>query len=99
MSRSLRARLRAAAEPDRAAVLQGFFRTGRETTARGMSSSACAYPRCGPFAANARGTSLADIRSLLTSRIHEERLLALLLLVDAFDRADGRVARKSIAST
>jgi 3-methyladenine DNA glycosylase AlkD len=41
-----------------------------------------------------RGASLAHVRTLLRSRIHEERALALLLLVDAFRRGDARERRR-----
>ena len=94
MSRSLRARLRAAAEPDRVAVLQGFFRTGPGDYGEGDVFIGVRVPALRAICRECSGTSLADIRSLLTSRIHEERLLALLLLVDAFDRADGQGREK-----
>jgi len=94
MSRALRARLRAAAEPDRVAVLQGFFKTGPGDYAEGDVFIGVRVPALRAICRECAGAPLTDIRSLLRSRIHEERLLALLLLVDAFEHADDAERRR-----
>jgi 3-methyladenine DNA glycosylase AlkD len=88
MSRAIRARLRALAEPGRVAVLQGFFKTGPGEYAEGDVFIGVRVPTLRALCRDCGPVALRDIRSLLRSRVHEERLLALLLLVDAFQRAD-----------
>src|SRR5262245_3687478 len=89
----IRARLRAHAEPASLAVLQRFFKTGRGQYGEGDRFIGVRVPAMRRVCRECRGTSLTEIRQLLRSRIHEERLLALLLLVDAFTCADDRGRR------
>jgi 3-methyladenine DNA glycosylase AlkD len=94
MTRKLRAQLRGRADSGRAAVLQSFFKTAAGQYAEGDVFIGVTVPdlraicrQCGPVA-------LADAFELLRSRIHEERLLALLLLVDAFRRGTPGTRRE-----
>jgi 3-methyladenine DNA glycosylase AlkD len=83
----VRKRLRAVAEPERAAFLQGYFRT----TERFLGAR---VPAIRKLAREYRSLSLADTLALLRSATHEERLLALLILGDAYDRADAMAREK-----
>lgn len=82
----LRARLRAHADPARVPGLQRFFKTGPGEYAHGDAFVGVTVPQVRRVCRECRGTALAHIAQLLRSPTHEERLLALLLLVDAFQR-------------
>ena len=83
---ALRLRLRAHAKPADAAILQRFFQTGSGEYGEGDVFLGIRAPAMRAVCRECRGASLSTVRLLLRSRIHEERLLALLLLVDAFGR-------------
>jgi len=85
----VRGRLRALSDPDRAAVFRRFFQTGAGQYGEGDEFIGVTVPALRETCRECRGASLADIRVLLGSSIHEERLLALLLLVDAFRRGNS----------
>ncbi len=84
----LRRRLRAHADPSRAAAAQRYFKTGPGEYGEGDRFIGVAAPGFRRVCRECRGTGLDVITQLLRSRIHEERVLALLLLVDAFKLAD-----------
>ena len=84
----LSSRVRALADPGRVAVLQGFFKTGKGEYAEGDQFIGVRVPQLRALCRECRGAGIGDAAPLLRSAIHEERLLALLLLVDAFKRAD-----------
>jgi 3-methyladenine DNA glycosylase AlkD len=88
----LRAELRALARPRDVAVLQRFFKTGKGEYGEGDVFIGVRLPELRKLCRESRGISISEISRLLCSRVHEERLLALLLLVDAFHR--GGVAQQ-----
>ena len=83
----LRAQLRALARPRDVAVLQRFFKTGKGEYGEGDVFIGVRLPELRMLCHESRGISVSEIRRLLHSRVHEDRLLALLLLVDAFHRS------------
>jgi 3-methyladenine DNA glycosylase AlkD len=84
MLRRLRAELQRHANPERAAILQRFFKTGPGEYAAGDKFIGLTVPQIRALAKRYRQLSLADTCRLLHSPVHEERLLALLLLVQAY---------------
>lgn len=88
MSRAVRARVRAAADPKSAAILQRFFKTRHGEYGAGDVFIGVRVPALRAICREWRDLPVPQIRSLLRSRIHEERALALMLLVEAFRRAD-----------
>ena len=91
----IRRRLMARAQPARIPVLKSFFKTGPGEYGEGDVFVGVSLPAMREVCRDCRGAGLDAIRTLLRSRIHEERLLALLLLVDAFKRGD-EAAHRSI---
>ena len=91
---SIRRDLRRAADPEKVPVLQRFFKTGLGQYGEGDVFLGVSVPESRKIAKNY--SHLADfpaIKELLDSRIHEERLVALLLLVLKYKSEKQHVAR------
>jgi len=82
------------ANPDRARISRSFFKTGPDEYGEGDQFIGLTVPQVRALAKRCRGLSLRDTSRLLRSPIHEERLLALLLLVQAYRDGDGDVQRR-----
>jgi 3-methyladenine DNA glycosylase AlkD len=91
---AIRRKLRAHANPASVAILQSFFKTGPGQYGEGDQFIGVKVPGLRAVCGECRGAPLAEVLKLLRSRIHEERALALLMLVDAFDAGDDRVRRQ-----
>jgi len=83
--------LRRFAEPERARIHQSFFKTGRGEYGEGDKFLGIRVPHIRKLVRRFRGLSLTDTETLLHSRWHEERLFALLILVDSFKRSGGEL--------
>ncbi len=81
-------RLREIAEPDRAAKHQRFFKTGKGEYGEGDKFIGVRVPLIRKLVREFRGLSPQETKTLLFSSWHEERLFALLLMCDSFDRGD-----------
>jgi 3-methyladenine DNA glycosylase AlkD len=84
--REVRSRLRSLARPESVQALTRFFKTGPGEYGEGDRFIGVGLPQLRMLCRECRGLQLAQIMRLLRSRVHEERLLALLILVDAFHR-------------
>jgi len=82
----LRRELQALADPETAEFLQRFFRTGPGGYGEGDRFLGIRVPRLRALIRPARPLPLYAVLELLRSPWHEERLLALLLLVDRYRR-------------
>ncbi len=91
---ALRRALRRAASPRDARFLQGYFRTGPGEYGAGDRFLGVRVPVLRRLARAARALPPAAALQLLRSRWHEERLLALLLLVDHYRRGDTPQRRR-----
>jgi 3-methyladenine DNA glycosylase AlkD len=94
---AVRHALKAQARPDRVADAMRFFKCGPGEYGEGDVFIAVTVPAQRAIARQFRALPLADVDRLLTSRIHEERLTALLILVDQFTRGDERRRRQIFA--
>ena len=90
--RAVRRDLRAAADADDAVHLQRFFKTGPGEYAEGDRFLGLRVPKTRLLARAHRSLPIDDVLTLLTSKWHEERLFALILLVHRYSR--GRTAEK-----
>lgn len=99
----IREKLRAQADAQQAANLQRFFKTGPGDYGEGDLFLGLRVPQIRKLVSDFAETSLMDINQLLRSEIHEERLLALLLMVQRFQRGGEkereRLYRRYLAST
>ena len=91
---SIKARLHARADPSRVPVLQRFFKTLPGQYGEGDRFIGATVPDVREVCRECGGATLDEIDDLLHSDIHEERLLALLLAVDAFKRGDAATRRR-----
>ena len=94
MSAEIAARLRQRADSSRIAGLQRFFKTGPGDYAEGDVFIGVTVPRLRQVCRECRDTAIPDLVPLLGSAVHEERLLALLLLVEAFKRGTQEKKRE-----
>lgn len=85
---ALTRRLRRAADPTRARLLQGFFKTGPGQYGEGDRFLGLRLPAIRALARESRDLPLDEIGRLLASPWHEARLLALVILADAYAKAD-----------
>jgi 3-methyladenine DNA glycosylase AlkD len=91
----IQARLRKYASKEKAAVLRGFFKTGPGQYGEGDLFHGIVVPHIRKVARECRNAPLSETTKLLSSAWHEERLLALLMLVQAYENGD-EAARKKI---
>lgn len=90
----IRSRIRKLADKDKAKILQGFFKTGQGQYGEGDRFLGITVPVLRKFAKECRETGVTEIVQLLRSSIHEERLLALFLLVQAYSSGDDSLKKK-----
>jgi 3-methyladenine DNA glycosylase AlkD len=95
-ARSLRAALRAAADPVRAAASARFFKTGKGEYAEGDVFLGVTVPEQRRLVRAAGAVPLSESLRLLEAGAHEERLVALLTMVHAFEHGD-ETTRTAIA--
>ena len=89
--------LRAEADPSRVAVLQRFFRTQPGEYGEGDRFIGVTVPSVRRLARTFRDVQLDEVDALLHSPVHEARLLALFLMVQAFRTGDQRRRREVYA--
>jgi 3-methyladenine DNA glycosylase AlkD len=90
----IRSKLKKHANKDKAKLLQGFFKTGPGEYGEGDIFLGINVPTLRALSKEHDKISLPEMVMLLKSAIHEERLLALLLLVRAFSKGDEAVRKK-----
>jgi 3-methyladenine DNA glycosylase AlkD len=86
---TVRKRLRQLGDPTDARFLQRFFKTGPGQYGEGDRFLGIRVPVVRRVARDARGISLDQIEALLHEPWHEARLLAVVLLADAYARASS----------
>jgi 3-methyladenine DNA glycosylase AlkD len=92
---SLEKQLKAAADPQRAAFLARYFKTGRGEYGEGDIFLGITVPTLRKIALQYTALSLADLKTLLESKPHEHRAAALEILVAQYERA-GEKQRSQI---
>jgi 3-methyladenine DNA glycosylase AlkD len=90
----LRRKLQALGTVQRAAVSRSFFKTGPGQYGEGDRFLGVTVPDTRRLAREAGDLPLARVLTLLRSPIHEERLLALLILVRRYERGDPMERRE-----
>lgn len=80
--------LKKLANPQKALGVARFFKTGKGEYGEGDVFLGITVPQIRIVAKQCKDLSLKEIEKLLQSKIHEERLLALIILVNQFKQAD-----------
>lgn len=88
--------LLALADPERAANLAWFFKTGKGQYGEGDRFLGIPVPLLRKTALRYRDLALTDVARLLASRIHERRAAALEILVAQYERASSDKTRDRI---
>lgn len=86
----VRRSLRRLADPEAAAFLRGYFRTGPGEYGEGDRFLGVRVPEVRRLVRAHRALPIEAVAELLHSRWHEERLLALLLMVEQYRRGAAR---------
>jgi 3-methyladenine DNA glycosylase AlkD len=73
---------------DKAKILQGFFKTKKGEYGEGDIFLGIVVPKQREIAKKFQNLTLDDIQTLLNSKIHEKRLIALLILIEKYKRAN-----------
>jgi 3-methyladenine DNA glycosylase AlkD len=95
---NMRAALSAHADPRQAEILQRFFKTGPGQYGEGDIFIGVMVPQTRAVAKAFRTAPLDEIAGLLKSRVHEERLLALMMLVEQYARGNEKTKKAVYAS-
>jgi 3-methyladenine DNA glycosylase AlkD len=90
----IQSRLCKLANRDKAKILQRFFKMGQGQYGEGDMFHGITVPVLRQLVKECEGISLDEVVMLLKSGMHEERLLALLMLVRAFAKSDDTQKKK-----
>lgn len=82
--------------PKKAAFLQGFFKTGKGQYAEGDIFYGLTVGQSRALSRKYKDLSFTDLQILMNSKVHEERLIALLILVLQYEKADDEKLRARI---
>ncbi len=90
---SLKNDLKKLANPEKKKVLQSFFKTGPGEYAEGDIFLGVTVPKSRSISLKYKDLSLPNTKQLLYSKIHEERLVAILILVYQFETGDEKTKK------
>jgi 3-methyladenine DNA glycosylase AlkD len=88
MLKQLLSEMQSLANPEKAKLLSGFFKTGKGDYGEGDIFLGIVVPVQREVAGRHRGLSLPEIQELLNSKIHEHRLTALFILIHQYKKVD-----------
>ena len=78
------------ANPKQAVILQGFFKTGKGEYGEGDIFYGIKVPEQRTIAKQFKDLAFEDLKELIKSKVHEERLIAAFILVDQFKIGDEK---------
>ena len=90
----IRSKLQKLGNKQKARVLQRFFKTGTGDYGEGDIFLGVRVPEVRKLAKEYKDIRISDVRKLLKSPIHEERLLALLIVVIKYSKGNDLVKRR-----
>jgi len=90
----IRTKLKLAADADKAKILQRFFKTGKGEYGEGDLFLGIQIPTLRSLVKEFPDITIDESPELLQSVYHEERMLALLFLVRAFQKGDEKTKKK-----
>ncbi len=84
------------ANPAKAKILSGFFKTGKGEYGEGDHFLGITVPEQRKIAKQYQETTFTELHTLLQNKIHEYRLTALLILTEQYKKADEEQKKKII---
>lgn len=87
--KQLKSELNKLADPKQSAILSGFFKTGKGEYGEGDIFLGIKVPVQRAVARRYENLSLAGLQELLNNKIHEYRLIALIILLFQYKKADS----------
>jgi 3-methyladenine DNA glycosylase AlkD len=93
-AKDVQKRLRSLGSREHAEIAQRFFKTGPGEYGEGDVFVGVRVPELRKLAKAFQELSLAEVGKLIRSKIHEERLLGLLILVRSFPKADPKAQER-----
>ncbi len=97
MINNIKEDLQKIANPKQAKILQRFFKTGKGEYGEGDKFLGIRVPVLRKMAKKYSGVAIDEVSQLLKSQFHEERLLALFMLIDIFRRGSEKDRKKIYA--
>lgn len=94
MLTKLRADLKKQQDPKKAQDLSAYFKTGKGEYGEGDIFLGIPVPECRKIALVYKDLPFSDVRTLLQSSVHEERLIALLILVNNFEQGNPLIRKE-----
>lgn len=94
MLQDIRKELKSQANPERAKLSLRYFKTGKGEYGEGDVFLGLTVPQLRTIAKKYKDMSLKDTVGLLKSKIHEERMIALFLLIDDYKKGDEKQRKK-----
>jgi len=94
LAENLRKDLKKSSNKDKAKLLQRFFKTGKGEYAEGDIFLGISVPQQRKLAKKYSNLDILTLQSLLDSKIHEERLIALLILVENYKKSREEFLRE-----
>lgn len=88
--RLLQSDVKKLADPKKAKFFSSFFKTGKGQYGEGDLFLGLTVPQCRLVATKYKDLSLLDVEKLLMSKMHEERLIALIILIHKFQKGSKR---------
>ena len=86
----LRGNIKTLANPETSRTMQWFFKTGKGEYGEGDIFVGLKVPTQRKLARGFNDLFLSDLKILLNSPIHEERLISLFILVDKYEKGDDK---------
>ena len=95
MLKKIRKEIKKLADPEKAKILQGFFKTGDGEYGEGDIFLGISVPKQRELIKNFwEKLDSISLQKLLNSKIHEERLISLLILIEKYEKSDEKVRKK-----
>ena len=93
----LREKIKSVANPDVAKTMQWYFKTGKGEYGEGDTFVGLKVPMQRIIAKEFRDLNLNELKVLLNSKVHEERLISLFILVYKFEKGDEKEKEKNFS--
>jgi len=88
--KELRKEIKSLSSPEVSKTMQWFFKTGKGEYGEGDIFAGLKVPAQRKLAGEFRDLSFSDLKILLNSPVHEERLISLFILVDKYEKGDDQ---------